>query len=382
MQCCSVCVSCRNCKELDLLMTKKKILFIVNGFGLGNSTRCDAVIQNLVRLDYSVDVASSLNGLSYFSEKEKCSNTYSIKPFSYKSSKGKINFFKTFFSVPAQLFSLFQNAMQIRRVIKKEVYLTIVIDSEYSVALLRPFLKIPIVSINNANVVIEEYRKLDSVPRKLYLQLVIEFLDELFQRTVANLRIAPAIDKYVSSENIVFVPPIVREHDKKYIPSDIKTKNIVIMFSGAQIKHDTNFIKGLVKFSDYKFYYISDDTSFSTNYLEVIQRTALNLATISNADILIINGGFSSISEAVIFKKPAIILPIEGHAEQFINAIVFERNGFGLIAHRENILEKLEELVMKFEDFSKAHSLNQRPSNGAMLAAQEIVSFVDGFIYK
>ncbi len=357
-------------------MTTKKVLFIVNGFGFGNSTRCDAVIKHLVSMNYKVDVASSLNGLNYFRKKKYCTNVYQVNPFSYKSSKGKLNFFKTFLSVPIQIFSLFKNAINVLGLVRENSYSSIVIDSEYSIALIKPFLKVPIISINNANVVIEECKKLDIIPKDLYLQLAIELLDELFQRLIANLRIAPAIDKYVPVKNTIFVPPIVRECEERSISYQNNTKKIVIMFSGAQLKHDINFFKNLDKLQACKLYCISDDTSLATSYLEIIPRTASNLVTISEADILIINGGFSSISEAVIFKKPAIILPIEGHAEQFINAKVFQRNGLGLMANSRNILEKLEELVVKFEAFSAAHLLNISSSNGAMLTAQHISSFI------
>ena len=41
----------------------RRILFLINGLGLGNSTRCLAVIEKLIEKNYEVSVITSmLNG--------------------------------------------------------------------------------------------------------------------------------------------------------------------------------------------------------------------------------------------------------------------------------------------------------------------------------
>ena len=44
----------------------KKVLFLINGLGLGNSTRCFAIIERLFQLDTDVSIITSGNG-SWFS---------------------------------------------------------------------------------------------------------------------------------------------------------------------------------------------------------------------------------------------------------------------------------------------------------------------------
>ena len=46
----------------------KKILFIVNGLGMGNATRCHSIIEILDEHDYLTDVVTSGNGLEYFTK--------------------------------------------------------------------------------------------------------------------------------------------------------------------------------------------------------------------------------------------------------------------------------------------------------------------------
>ena len=40
-------------------------------------------------------------------------------------------------------------------------------------------------------------------------------------------------------------------------------------------------------------------------------------------------GGYSTMSEAVGYKKPIFMMPIENHVEQFMNAHLVKRHGFG-----------------------------------------------------
>ena len=47
-----------------------RILFLVNGLGLGNSTRCHAIIERLIEKGAEVAVATSGNGLWYFRRKQ------------------------------------------------------------------------------------------------------------------------------------------------------------------------------------------------------------------------------------------------------------------------------------------------------------------------
>ena len=47
----------------------KKILFLINGLGLGNSTRCSAIIERLILKKCEVSVITSGNGEWFFKNK-------------------------------------------------------------------------------------------------------------------------------------------------------------------------------------------------------------------------------------------------------------------------------------------------------------------------
>ena len=50
----------------------KKILFLINGEGLGNSTRCHAIIQKLLKKKVKVGIVAAKNSYWYFSKKRLC----------------------------------------------------------------------------------------------------------------------------------------------------------------------------------------------------------------------------------------------------------------------------------------------------------------------
>ena len=65
------------------------------------------------------------------------------------------------------------------------------------------------------------------------------------------------------------------------------------------------------------------------------------MALLEKADALVINGGYSAVSEAFALRKPVFVVPVPGHAEQFVNARLVQRLGLGFVATEETVLEQL-----------------------------------------
>ena len=54
----------------------KKVLFLVNGLGLGNSTRCYAIIESLKKSNSKIYVVTSGNGEWFFRDKIEKENKF------------------------------------------------------------------------------------------------------------------------------------------------------------------------------------------------------------------------------------------------------------------------------------------------------------------
>ena len=72
-------------------MREPRILMLVNGLGLGNSTRCHAIIQRLQEEGAHVEVVTSGNGLWYFEGRPEVSVLHEIESLYYGKKKGKLS---------------------------------------------------------------------------------------------------------------------------------------------------------------------------------------------------------------------------------------------------------------------------------------------------
>src|SRR5438128_2318167 len=70
-------------------------LFIINGLGLGNSTRCYAVMEHLMEQGFRIHVLTSGNGLEFFQQKSCIDSLTKMGSFYYSSSNGAISGWST-----------------------------------------------------------------------------------------------------------------------------------------------------------------------------------------------------------------------------------------------------------------------------------------------
>jgi uncharacterized protein (TIGR00661 family) len=72
-----------------------------------------------------------------------------------------------------------------------------------------------------------------------------------------------------------------------------------------------------------------------------------NTQLLARADALVINGGYSALSEAFAFRKPTFLLPVPGHAEQFINVRLAADLGIGFQVTEADLLDRMMEMHEK-----------------------------------
>ena len=64
-----------------------KFLFVINGLGLGNSTRCEPIIDLLEKGGHDLHLATSGNGLFYYEGNNNLETIYELKTLKYGTSK-------------------------------------------------------------------------------------------------------------------------------------------------------------------------------------------------------------------------------------------------------------------------------------------------------
>ena len=350
----------------------KKLLFIVNGLGMGNATRCESIIERLIDKKIDIEILTSGNGLQYFKDRGYVSKLYELSALYYGSKNGQLSIWRTLFEIPQFILIFFNNVRFLRNLLRATDYSGVVIDSDYTIGWLRPWVRVPVFALNNADVVLEECRKLTEIPREVRMQYLIEKSDAWYHRAIPDMVFSPTIEsrKSANTRTLKHFPPFVRQGLNVRTTKD-ELRTILIMLSGSQFSTGIEFLQTLARRGALQIQVVGREGE-SNDWITFHGKVYQNRDMINQADLMVINGGFSAVSEAVVLRKPAVVIPVPHHAEQFINALTVERAGLGLMAKRENIPEKINEVIDRFPEFVEAHRSFGCPANGAKLAAENI----------
>jgi|TARA_Y100000294_G_scaffold155453_1_gene155681 UDP:flavonoid glycosyltransferase YjiC (YdhE family) len=353
---------------------KNKILFLVNGLGMGNSTRCYSIIERLAENGMEIDVMTSANGLFFFSDKKEINRIIKINEFYYaKEKSGKLNVLRTILSLFDFIRIYVANNRLVKKYLKEERPSAVVIDSQY---IFWPMIsqKIPIIALNNSDIVVKSFFKMKNKPLSIAPQFfLIEFMDYLFHLLVPTKVISPVLGKF-GSENrkFIHVPSIARKNCKREIHKE-NIKNVVIMLSGSAFGSQVN-LEG----ESFPFHIdVIGRTGKSSGKVTFHGKILDNMDIIKRADVLVVNAGFSAVSEGVYMGKPMAVIPIENHAEQYINAKTVEELGLGIITKAEEIPSAIREVISNIGSFRSSHKSYPFAGDGSEKACRVITDIVN-----
>ena len=84
---------------------------------------------------------------------------------------------------------------------------------------------------------------------------------------------------------------------------------------------------------------------------------------------MVVNGGYSAVSEAFYMRKPMIVIPVPGHAEQWVNARIIKEHGVGIIGSEKTLETDLQQAVIHYNRLKKSYETLLETDNGAKTAA-------------
>ena len=347
---------------------KKRILFLVNGYGLGNSTRVHAIIQSLGQR-YDMDVFAYGNSLKYFQQIHEIQNIFQGSPMEYGIKNGEINFLKTMGKMLKNLQAIYKDRNQIKNILKSRSYALIVSDSNFSPVFLR---KRPIlISINNSNVILKRASKIKK--KGHYIQFLTEWADYLYNSFFPDLIISPFFEICEHTKKIKPTNLIVRKEFQR-VPLSVKRHRVLVMTGGAEslnqglsINHNKD---------DYDLFVLGGNQIQTSGRARKEPKTFNASHLMNQSTIVVINGGFSSISEALALAKPMIVIPLKGHMEQKINALWIQKNDFGIISSWKNLEDSIL-YVKKNHGHFKSRLLSYERLHGAEQAASFIIKEIE-----
>lgn len=348
-----------------------RALFLVNGLGLGNSTRCHAIIQELTDAGVEVQVMTSGNGVWYLQGRPEIAKVHELESFYYASRDGRISIVDTLLAAGHFLAIAWRNEARIRKVVDTWKPDVCVIDSTYTIASVR-LRGVPIVALNNADVVHVSYHRFaDDRPTSIRAQFhAIEENDYRFHKWMADAVISPTLDPRLGQVGPPFhrVPPIVR---RGYAPTPTSgpPKRVLIMLSGSVFGTPVELTRPI---PGVQVDVVGRDGPTDAEPIEGVTyhgRVRDNQELVAACDLAVINGGFSAVSELFQMRKPVVVIPVPNHAEQWLNARTIRHLGVGTIGTEANLEQDLHDALERIEDLRAAYDRLDPVGDGAQEAS-------------
>jgi UDP:flavonoid glycosyltransferase YjiC (YdhE family) len=102
-----------------------------------------------------------------------------------------------------------------------------------------------------------------------------------------------------------------------------------------------------------------------------------NRHLLREADLVVVNGGFSAVSEVFNMRTPMVVVPVPRHAEQWLNARTIVHLGVGLMATEEGLEDAMADGLRRLDELRAAYGRLPLPEDGAERAAAAIVGLAE-----
>ncbi|MFA6888904.1 MAG: MJ1255/VC2487 family glycosyltransferase [Candidatus Woesearchaeota archaeon] len=182
---------------------------------------------------------------------------------------------------------------------------------------------VPCISIDNQHSITET--AVDNVPEQFIARLYSKTVIQLFLRNPTHILLTTFFPEKAKQQKTVLVLPIIRKEVLKTKPAHVG--HILVYQTSQSYKKMFPVLKSIPKqFIVYGFNkeLIEDNIIFkrfnTQNYIEDVR----------TADAVIINGGFSVLSEALYLQKPVFAIPIRRQYEQILNGYYLQKLGYGV----------------------------------------------------
>lgn len=356
-----------------------RVTFLVNGLGLGNSTRCHAIIQRLHARGADIDVITSGNGFWYFKGRPEIRQIDEIESLYYARNNGALSVGRTLGAAADLIAIQRRNTRRVYDILREHRPAAVIADSVYAFRPARR-LGIPFLALNNADVVWRSFYRFKDRPASIKAQFyAVETMDLLFHRLIPELVISPTLDPALpaSFANMHPVGPIVRQgYDAP--PRTGAARKIVVMLSGSVFGTPVSFrrddypadihVVGRTAPPDWQ------PRPGVTFHGKVLDTRAL----LVDCDLAVVNGGFSAVSEMFWMRKPMVVVPVPAHAEQWINGRTIKEMGVGLVAGVHNYEDVMLEAFSRIDEFRDGYNRIGAIPDGGEQAASLILDHVQG----
>jgi uncharacterized protein (TIGR00661 family) len=302
-----------------------KIIYGVAGEGYGHSTRSHVLAQRLLDCGHDVMLAGSNKSLVYLQE--------------YFGARVKEVFGLQFDIVDgrvAPLGTVIKNAKKwnemksINRKLYEEHFEPfkpdlVISDFEPFCAWWAWRKKVPYISIDNEHLL--THCRLEHNPRDWWAGLKAKAVTRAYYVGARAYVVLSFFDAAVKKDNVLVVPPLVRQPVMEMKPTD--GDHIVVYSTTGQ---NADELAGMLNtFGGQEFHVYGFNRTDTIGTCVFMPRSTEGfLADVAGSKGVVASAGFSLLSECMHFRKKMLVLPLEGHYEQMVNADHVEMLGLGV----------------------------------------------------
>ena len=304
-----------------------RVLYGVNGEGMGHATRSQVVIDHLLERH---DVRVVASGAAYRYLSERLPKVKQVFGPTFAMGDGQIQRFQTVVQTARHARNELPAALRLWvaevRDWRPEVVIT---DFEPLAALFARVTRTPLVAVDNINM-------LDRCRHDRHI-LAHEREDFLLARGVVRRMVPGAVDYIVltffrpplARRRTTLVPPIVRPEVAG--ATSVSGDHLVVYSSGERQLLDALRATGM-RCLVYGMRG-GPEKAVVDGKLELRPPSAEGFVeALRTARAVVTGGGFSLLSEAVYLRKPVLSVPLHGQFEQVLNARYLDRLGYGMNA--------------------------------------------------
>jgi len=299
-----------------------RIWYSVCGEGVGHAVRSHTILAELTK-KHDVLITAAECAFPYLRDRYGSivhrirGNIYVYEDNSVRRVKSVAKFFR---NMPSQVKSNYRILRHLFNHFQPEI---IISDFESASHYYSRVYRIPCISIDNIHS-LTEFRY--SLRRPVYIAPMIRFLHPLSDHYIipsfANFKIK-------RPKQTKLVPPIVREEVRSLRP---KKGDFVLVYQTS--KTNTGMLPVLRKSdSRFKIYGMGQTgTEHNLEFMPFNEQSFMD--DLRSCRYVIVNGGFTVLSEALYLKKPVLCIPIRKQFEQEWNGYYLKREGFGSYTKR------------------------------------------------
>jgi uncharacterized protein (TIGR00661 family) len=337
-----------------------RILYGVQGEGMGHATRSSAIIRELLK-KHEVIIVSSDKAYQYLSNRYK--RVYKIDKFDLVYRRGAVSLSLTIFKNLWEFPKVIKSIRRVKSLIKHINPNIVITDFEPYTNYAAKQMNLPLICIDNQHIITNTKIPVDKKYRFSYL--ITKIIIKLMADSADYFLVTTFFYPKIKDDNTLLFPPILREGILK--AKTKKLNHILVYQTSRDYEHLIPILKQL-KHEHFIIYHYSENLhEDNITYKQFSEKGFFE--DFATAKALITNGGNTMIGEAIYLHKPILSVPLNRQFEQILNAHYVKHLGYGE-KHSSITKDKIVKFLSNLRKYEK--NLEKYKQNGNSLILSQL----------